>query len=256
MPGNEVEKNAKKILDKAAVTAAATDNYLRELLRYDSNIANAITGVVREQRISDLVLGMHQHQGLNDSFLGNLTEVVLANCNTTTLIYKAVQPLATVKRYLVVVPDKAERELGFAFWLLKVWNIGRNTGAKLVFYASKSTIMYLKKIQKKHPVNAEFNEFDNWVDFLILSREVKHDDNLVIVLSRKSHSSYNDNMVKIPAYLNKYFQDNGFILIYPMQSGVLDREFFDFSNPSVLHASQGTVVEEIERTVSRLFRRK
>jgi len=254
--GNEVERNAKKILNKAAVTAAATDNHLRELLRYDSNIANAITGVIREQRISDIILGLHRHQGFNDSFLGNLTEVVLANCNTTSLIYKAVQPLATVKRYLVIVPDKAEREMGFAFWLLKVWNIGRNTGAKLVFYASKNTLAYLKKIQKKHPVNAEFNEFDDWDDFLILSREVKHDDNLLIILSRRSHPSYHENMTKIPVYLNKYFQNNGFILVYPMQSGVLDRELFDLSNPAVLHASQGTVVEEIERTISRLFKRK
>ncbi|MCL2098769.1 MAG: cation:proton antiporter [Bacteroidales bacterium] len=256
MEGNNAEKNAKKILDRAAVTAAATDNHLIELLRYDSNVANAITGVVREQRISDLILGMHSSCGLGDSPLGNLIDGVLTNCNTTTLIYRAVQPLATVRRYLIIVPDKAERELGFAFWLLKVWNIGRNTGAKLVFYASKNTIVYLQKIQRKHPVNAEFNEFDNWDDFLILSREVKPDDNLLVVLSRRSHPSYNDNMAKIPLFLNKYFHANGFILIYPMQSGVSEREMVDFTNSAVLHASQGTVVEDIERTIGRLFKWK
>ena len=254
--GNEAEKNAKQVLDKAAMTAAATDNHLVELLRYDSNVANAINGVVRERRISDLILGLHRNKNISDSFLGSLTEDILTNCNTTTLIYKAVQPLATVKRYLVIVPDKAERELGFVFWLLKVWNIGRNTGAKLVFYTSKNTQAYLKKIEQKHSVNAEFNEFDNWEDFLILSRDVKPDDNLVIVLSRRSHPSYNENMAKIPVYLNKYFQDNGFILVYPMQSGVLDREMIDFVNPAVLHASQGTVVEDLERTIAKLFRRK
>jgi len=117
-------------------------------------------------------------------------------------------------------------------------------------------LAYLKKVQKKHPVNAEFNEFDDWNDFLILSREVRNDDNLLIVLSRRSHPSYHENMTKIPVYLNKYFQNNGFILVYPMQSGVLDRELFDLSNPAVLHASQGTVVEDIERSISRLFKRK
>ncbi len=252
MAENGAEKNAKKILDKAAMVAAATDNHLTELLRYDSSVMNAVTGVVREQRISDLILGLHRNQGITDSFLGNLTEGLLSCCNTTTLIYKAKQPLATIRRHLVIIPDKAEREIGFALWLLKVWNIGRNTGTKLVFYAAKSTLHYLLKVQEKHPINAEFNEFDNWDDFLILSRDLKTDDNLLIVLSRRSHPSYNDNMTKIPVFLNKYFQETGFILIYPVQCGVLERDRVDFTNPSVLHASQGTVMEEI----GRLFKKK
>ncbi len=253
--GNGAEKEAKKILDKAAVTAAATDNRLIELMRYDSNIVNAITGVVREQRISDLVLGLHSSKGITDSFLGNLTEGILTNCNTTTLIYKATQPLPTVKRHLVIIPDRAEREMGFAFWLVKVWNIGRNTGAKLVFYASKNTLAYLQNINAKHPVNADFIEFDNWVDFLILARDVKSDDNLLVVLSRRAHPSYNPSMAKVPGLLNKYFSGNSFILVYPMQSGVLERDTTNFRNPSML-PTQGSVMEDLEQTIGRLFKKK
>ncbi len=252
--GNSAEKEAKKILDRAAETAAATDNSLIELMRYDSNIVNAITGVVREHRISDLILGLHRNKGITGSFLGNLTEGILTNCNTTTLIYKATQPLATVKRHLVIVPEKAEREIGFAFWLVKVWNIGRNTGAKLVFYSSKGTMDYLRKINAKHPVNAEFNTFDDWDDFLILARDVKPDDNLLIVLSRKNHPSYNDSMPKVPQLLNKYFSESGFILVYPIQSGVPE-DGVDFTNPTML-PNQGSMVEDLEKTIGRLFKKK
>ncbi len=249
--GGTAEKEARKILDKAAVAAAATDNKLVELLRYDSNVVNAITGVVHEQRITDLILGLHRSTGITDSFLGTLTEGILTNCNTTTLIYKTVQPLATVKRHLIIVPERAEREIGFAFWLLKIWNIGRNTGAQLVFYASKHTMAYLEKIKAKHPINAEFNEFDNWDDFLILARDVRPDDNLVIVLSRRGYPSYSPVMGRIPAFLNKYFFANSFILIYPMQSGVQEHDSVDYKNPSIL-PTQGSVMEEI----GRLFKKK
>jgi hypothetical protein len=42
----------------------------------------------------------------------------------------------------------------------------------------------------------------------------------MIVMSRKNNISYNTKMAKIPVYLNKYFQKNSFILIYPVQTGI------------------------------------
>jgi Kef-type K+ transport system membrane component KefB/nucleotide-binding universal stress UspA family protein len=248
------DKNAKKILDKATVTAAATDNHLHELLRYDLNTVNGITGIVKENKITDLVLGLHSKKGISESFLGNLTEGILTRCNTTTLIYKPAQPLATVNRHLVIVPDRAEKEIGFPFWLIKMWNIARNTGAKLVFYAPEQTRHYIKEIHDKHPVEAEFKEFSDWDDFLILSRDIKSDDNLVIVLSRKDRPSYQSNMSKVPTYLNKYFQASNFILVYPMQAGVNDSVKVDLKNPSFLEPLEK--LDDIGKTIANLFRRK
>lgn len=253
----ETEKRAKKILDHAAVTASATDNHLQELLRYDLNIVNGISNVVKENRITDLVLGLHKKTGITESFLGNLTEGILTKCNTTTLIYKPSQPLGTIKRHIVIIPEHAEKEIGFPLWLLKVWNIGRNTGASIVFYAAKETLKYIEQIQKKHPIEMKLEEFHNWEDFLILSRDIKKDDNLIIVMSRKDHLSYNKKMLKIPDYLNNYFQDSNFILVYPMQSGVMDSSV-NYRNPSVLQPMQSNLerLDDIGKTISSVFKKK
>lgn len=248
------EKRAKKILNKAAVTASATDNFLHELLRYDLNIVNGITSVVKEHKISDLILGLHIKKGISDSFLGNLTDGILTKCNTTTLIYKPTQPFGTIKRHIIIVPDKAEREIGFAFWLIKVWNIARNTGAKLVFYVTPETLKYIKEIHSKHPVECEFTEFNDWEDFLILSRDFQKNDNLIIIMSRKDNPSYQSNMKKIPSYLNKYFQDNSFILIYPMQAGVADTPQIDLKNPAFIEPLEK--LDEIGKTIAKIFKRK
>ena len=212
-------KQSKKVLNMAVTTASATDNVLQDLLRYDLNVANAIISVIKEQGITDLVLGLHQGKGVVSSFLGNMTEAILGQSNVTTLIYRPIQPIATVKRHLVVVPARAEKEVGFPMWVNKVWNIIHNSGAKAVFYASEDTMVYLKEMYKKRPIEAEFSSFDDWDDFLIMSREIKSDDTLWVVMSRRERLSYHANMSRIPNYLNKYFQSNSFVLVYPIQAG-------------------------------------
>jgi Kef-type K+ transport system membrane component KefB/nucleotide-binding universal stress UspA family protein len=251
---NSSEKQAKKVLEKATQIAASTDDHLHELLRYDVNITNGITNAVREHKISDLLLGLHVKKGISDNFLGNLTEGILTKCNTTTLIYKPSQPLATIKRHIIIVPERAEKEIGFPFWLIKVWNIARNTGYKLIFYAPKQTLNFIQEINSKHPIESEFFEFSDWDNFLILSRDIKVDDNLILVLSRKDRPSFHNYMTKIPSYLNKYFKENNYILVYPIQTGVMDLPEVNLKNPSFLEPIEK--LDEIGKTIAKLFRRK
>ncbi len=250
----EATSQAKKILDRAVFSASAIDIQLNKVMRFDISTANGIVGVVKEQHISDIVLGLHVNKGISESFIGKLSEGVLLKCNTTTFIYKPVQPIATIKRHVVIVSRNAEKEIGFPFWLLKIWNIPKNTGAKVVFYACEETLSVIKKIHQKHPIDAEFIAFDDWNDFLIISRDVRIDDNLLIVMSRLNGLSYHATMSYIPAYLNKYFQANSFILVYPMQTGFFDGGEIDLNNPSMVESIEK--LDEIGKNIMKLFKRK
>lgn len=79
-------KQAKRLLENAALTAAATDTHLQELLRYDLNVPNAVLSVILEHSITDLVLGLHKEKGISTSFLGRITEDILNHSDVTTLI--------------------------------------------------------------------------------------------------------------------------------------------------------------------------
>jgi Kef-type K+ transport system membrane component KefB len=251
------ESEAQKILDAAKKAAAATDTYLKRLLRYDLSIGNAVFNMVQQHKVTDIILGLHHQNDISDTFLGNLTEGILTRCHTTTLIYRSRQPLSTVKRNVIIVPEHAEREVGFPFWMTKLWNIGRNSGAKLVFYATERTSEYLREVQRKFPMEAEFRLFSEWDDFLILARDIQPDDTLIIILSRKGHLSYDRNMDRIPDYLNKYFQKNNYLLIYPMQIGVVGGGDFDMSNPTFLEPLMQSFdrLDELGRTIVKLFRK-
>lgn len=252
------EKQAKKLLEKASVYAASTDNKLTGLIRFDTNLVNGITNVVKENKATDIILGLHKDQQISGSFLGKLTEGILGKINLTALIYHNVQPLNTVSRYLIVVPQGAEKDMGFALWLLRIWNIGRNTGAKLVFYGPEETLNYIKQVQKRFSVEAEFEEFADWDDFLIISKDLKKNDSLVVIMSRKSGLSYNSYMEKIPKYLNKYFKGINFILIYPMQFNYDNKGYTSYGGTPLLKPLLAGVdgLESFSKVVGQLFKKK
>ena len=238
-------KKSRRLLENAALTAAATDTHLQELQRYDLNVTNAILSVILEHRITDLVLGLHKEKGIPSSFLGRITEGILDYSDVTTLIYKPAQPLSTMKRHLVVIPVQAEKEAGFPQWVARVWNVIQNTGAKAIFYGSSDTLGRLKTLLGKRGGEMEFTEFSDWEDFLIVFRDVHKDDNLWIVMSRHNGISFNPSMNRIPGYLNKYFQQNSFILVYPLQANASANRYLTYKAPDQLVGSGARIVKLI-----------
>lgn len=213
-------KQSRRVLQTAVNTAAATDTRMKDLLRYDLSISNAIASVVKEREITDLVVGLHKEKDIPAAFLGHIVESVLAESSVSTFIYKPAQPISTVRRHLIIIPELAEKEIGFNQIIFRLRNVTQNTGAATVFYGSEATLNALKKLLAKKSGEASYIEFNDWDDFLIVFRDIKPDDTMWIILSRKEGLSYAPAMVRIPKYLNKYFQANSFVLAYPVQAGM------------------------------------
>lgn len=213
-------KQSRRVLQTAVNTAAATDTRMKDLLRYDLSVSNAIASVVKEREITDLVVGLHKEKDIPAAFLGHIVESVLAESSVSTFIYKPAQPISTVRRHLIIIPELAEKEIGFNQIIFRLRNVTQNTGAATVFYGSEATLNALKKLLAKKSGEASYIEFNDWDDFLIVFRDIKPDDTMWIILSRKEGLSYAPAMARIPKYLNKYFQANSFVLAYPVQSGM------------------------------------
>lgn len=183
-------KQSRRVLQTAVNTAAATDTRMKDLLRYDLSVSNAIASVVKEREITDLVVGLHKEKDIPAAFLGHIVESVLAESSVSTFIYKPAQPISTVRRHLIIIPELAEKEIGFNQIIFRLRNVTQNTGAATVFYGSEATLNALKKLLAKKSGEASYIEFNDWDDFLIVFRDIKPDDTMWIILSRKEGLSY------------------------------------------------------------------
>ncbi|MBR4052948.1 MAG: cation:proton antiporter [Alistipes sp.] len=218
---------AEKMLLSAAEASASAGIHMHRLMRYDVNIVNAIVSVVRERNITDLVLGMHrapEHaNALNtlgrESVLGTTIPAILARTNVTTYIYHAVQPLSTVKRHLVYIPPRAELEQGFETWVLRIRHLAHDTGAKLLFYGTASTIAYLQRKPRKVDIADYVTQEHAWENLDTLFSDVKEDDSVWVIMSRRDRISYHAAMHRLPAYVEEHFATMNHILLYPVQAG-------------------------------------
>lgn len=247
------ETTATKVLDRAIHLASATDIHLNKLLRYDLDIMNGILNVTKEQKATDLILGLHVKTTVSESFLGSLTEGLLSRCNVTSFIYKSLQPIATIKRHIIIMPNNVENEIGFPFWLLKIWNIAYNTSSKLLFYGTEQTIKVIKNVHAEHPIDADFVIFNSWNNAKSLSSNIKLDDNLIFILTRKDEPSYQKNIKNISIYLNRYSTSNSFILVCPIME-TNTNNMVDFNNASFLEPFEK--LDELGKTIAGVFRRK
>lgn len=211
------EKKSKEILEKAAKIVEATDDQLNQIMRYDINVSNAISNVVLEQKISDLIIGLHHKQGFTDTYLGKLTESIIDSNACNIYVYKSRQPINTLKRMVVVFPDNAEKEIGFIHVVNKICNIVCHNGIQMILYAPEIIIKQFSEIQKNISFELISHSFVDWDDFLIISSSVQDNDGIFIILSRMCTISYQNQMGKIPKYLNKYFANQNIILCYPKQ---------------------------------------
>ncbi len=231
-------KSSELLLEEAVRLGAGADTFIQPLRRYDFNVVNGILGVVKKYSITDIVMGLHVKQVISESFLGNLVEEVLDNSHSTMFIYKAVQPLSTVKRRYVLIPPHAEKEVGFSLWLSKIWNLSRNTSSKLCFYAEPHVLEFLRQIHRNHPIDAEFELLEKLDVFSRLSQRISSDEGLIIVMSRRGKISYHEFMQQIPEIINRHFLRFNFMLIYPVQE--------DYGGDSYLNHSSLEAIDTLE----------
>lgn len=208
-------KNAEKILHQATDTAAAADVKLQALKRYDNDVINGVNNVIKEQNITDLIIGLEDVKGFSPSFVYNLYNGYLQNDDVNVLVYHAAQPLSTIKKYAVMIPENGHLEPGFFHALLRVWNIARNSGATMTFYAPEVILEILQKIIKKANIEAEFIIMNTWRDAEQTAAGLKEDEALIVLMAKRGMASYIPRMRFIPELLNKYLKDNNYLLIYP-----------------------------------------
>ena len=213
-------RQSRKLLQTVEKTAAASDNTIEGILRYDINISNAITCVATERGITDMVVGVRRTNDIPQVSLGRILESLLSESNIGTFIYNSAQPISTVKRHVVIIPELAEKEAGFGQVIDRLQNVALNTSAKIVFYGIEETLSAVRKSITATSGDITYRELFDWNDFQPIIQSVRQDDMLWVVLSRKGGFSYSPVMSSIPKWLSRNFSTHNIVLVYPVQASL------------------------------------
>lgn len=209
--------SANTMLEKAVKLAAATDTTVQIVTRVDLNIVNGISRASKDLVASDILLGWNAKISTKNKIFGSILDNIVKKCPQLIWVCKWEHPIKSVKKIVVAVPKNAEFEEGFGIWVQKLKKLSKELGGKIIFYAGPKTTNRIKKEidRTKASAEVEYINFEEWGDFLLISKEVNPDDLLIVIHGRKGSISYYKEMDESPRILSKHFQSINFIVIYP-----------------------------------------
>lgn len=210
-------KTFKSQLSASASMASASDVAVTQILRYDLNVHNAVSSVVNELDITDLVYGQSAGKDISVNDLRRINENVLNNAGINVFVYRSVQPLSTVRRHVVLMPDYADVELGFEDILGKIASVAKDSGVKAVVYASDRTLDAVRQI---YGLNGPFiyMDFPDWNALDEVTNLVRNDEMLWVVMSRPGGVSYIGQMSHVPEILARHAAERNYVIAYPRQA--------------------------------------
>lgn len=218
----ESEKNlikAKMKLEEYVKQGSAAETNINVITTIDHNAMSGISRTAREILSDIIIIGWPKELGFIQKIMGEKMDILLANADKTIMIGNSAKTIVAHKRIILFVPPFAELEKGFSIWLNKVAKLATELSAQTIIYANDKTIEAIQHFysETQGVSNNTYLLFESWEDILVLARDIKDDDLIVFITARKGTLSYQYVLESVPNKIERYFQKNSKIIIYPKQ---------------------------------------
>jgi len=237
--------------------ASASETKVNIITTIDHNAASGIGRISREIMADIIILGWPRRSSFIDKFLGNKVDSILNSTDKTTFICQLDKPLALHKRIVIATPPLSEHENGFVIWFSKLAKLAQELTINIQVYCNEATQRAIERLYNSAKLTAaiQFQQFSDWDDFLVLSRNFHKDDLIVLTSARKGSTSYLGILDNLPTKLEKYFAANSRIVIYPQEydGDVIREQYIDISTE---HLSKGIeAVQKIGKGIGSIFKK-
>lgn len=208
-------------LRSAVAAAQAVDIEVKDIERYDINVVAGVTNEAKQNRASDIMIGLHRKSNIVDTFYGTMIEQLLNATHRMVFISRCYSPVMTLNRIMVLVPDKAEYETGFQTWVERIGNLAGQLACKVIFMAYPATSSFIRNVlEDEHfEIRHEYRELGGWDDFILCSADIEEEDLFMVIGARKGSISYSGDMESLPAFLGRNFSHHNLVVVYPEQFG-------------------------------------
>ena len=152
-----------------------------------------------------------------EPFFGSVLTNLLNRLNRQITMVRCTVPVNTLRRIHVAIPAKAQFEAGFYHWVERVARLAVSLGCRITYYAHPDTIRILQRYLNAHhtTIRAEYVNTDGGNELKRLSKEVREDHMLVVVLARRGSISFRPSFDHIPQQVKKHYMHTSVMLIFP-----------------------------------------
>ncbi len=246
---------SRNALEEARKAAAAANESITGVERFDLNTVTGLANIVAERDIDRIIVGLHRRSTVIDSFLGVKIDQLLNSTNRMLVVARCYIPAGAVTRIVVSVPDQAQYETGFTGWVTAVANLTSQIGCRVIFCCSDDVRVAITSVlrAKGYGIRFEFRTVNDRDDFVILSRRILSDDLFIFVGARANSLSYNAHISEMPDFIDRHFSANNLLVIYPEQFGA-EAVPISFTDPR--SADITTAPSPVLNRLRRLLRRR
>lgn len=224
----QTQAHSRECLALASKIAAAADVPVQTQTRLAVNFVTAAIHSLKENDASEVLIGLHKKRKPNDSFFGQFAQGLIDGMPRQLMIVNFKIPSNTIRKIVVVVPEKAEYEKGFTRWINRIARMAEDLGCRCEFHATESASQLIASYMgSRHgSVRAEYVTMSAWSEFQQLSSQIENDHLLVVIASRRTGISYQKQMNKLPMILQNDFSHCSLMVVYPdIQEETFDNYF-------------------------------
>jgi Kef-type K+ transport system membrane component KefB/nucleotide-binding universal stress UspA family protein len=242
VPNNEeAEKNlikAKQNLQSLVKTASANDTKVNIIATIDHNIGSGIIRTSVEVMADTIIIGWPRKTSLIERFIETKASTIISQTSKSVYICHFASPLTTHGKMVVICPPLAELEPGFEVWVSKISVLSRELSLDVYIYCNSKSKEAINWQFTQRKLNSGFtfsDEFD-LDNIQALQNRVAPEDLVIFIAARRASVSYDNSMENIQEKMEKYFNANSKIIIYP-RTYQIDSKYNEYGdiNPEPLN---------------------
>ncbi|MCH6264834.1 cation:proton antiporter [Bacillus sp. FJAT-50051] len=215
---NEVAQ-AERMLEHSVMYASGADVAVKLLTRVDYNIGRGIERAATEERITTIIVGWDGKSEGGRKIFGRVIDNFLEHTYQRLLITTIKQPLNTIERVILLLPNNIVHKPGFADSISIMKSIASQLSATTKGLVIRDDLdMYEKTSQQVHPnVKIEFESIDSWNSFYKNHlNNVKSTDLVIVLSARRGTVAWHPELEALPKKIASMNLEN-FIVFYPTE---------------------------------------
>ncbi len=203
-------------LEEFIKQASATETKVNITATIDHDIAKGISRKSKELIANIIVMGWPT-SSKKDEVLGEKMRGIIEKTTKTIFLCQSDKPWGTHQKIFIAAPARSEDMEGFELWVKKVIKMAEELSVPIIMHCTKKTRAAIEELIIKLNLRApfKFNEFNDWEDFLIISKNLQPEDIIILITARKESVAYQPVLDEIPLKMESYFEENARIMIFP-----------------------------------------